>query len=414
MKDQMKHQQEEASLTVAIRKRLPHFSLDVSFQTPAGRTVLFGPSGSGKSLTLRAIAGLFPLDSAYISKGTTLWHDSSEGLFVPPQQRRIGYLPQNYALFPHLTVAQNIAFGQRERGERARKRVAELIALMQLCDQDRLRPAQLSGGQQQRVALARALASEPQLLLLDEPWSALDAPVRAMLRTEILRFYEQFRVPLVLVTHDPLDAQELADTIVILHQGCVLQVGSPEEVFRRPRTARIAELVGMRTRWNGLVVAVNEQESLAVIRVADVTLHARMPAGRALSIEQSVELGIYTDEIALCPPDADCAMLSSTEHAEPGGVVVPGTIIQDQAYGSFPTATVSLAPHLHLEVPVPRWQRRAFPITAGEPVRLRIPCEAVHLFESDETLPATQKPEATPEEHIALKPHALRHGKASP
>ncbi|HEY7419887.1 MAG TPA: ATP-binding cassette domain-containing protein, partial [Ktedonobacteraceae bacterium] len=327
MKEQMSSQREE-SLTIAIRKHLPHFSLDVSFQVLAGRTVLFGPSGSGKSLTLQAIAGLFSLDYAYISRGTTVWHDSNGGIFVPPQRRGIGYLPQNYALFPHLTVAQNIAFGQRKQGEQARKRVAELIALMQLHGLEHLRPAQLSGGQQQRVALARALASEPQLLLLDEPWSALDAPVRATLRAEILRFYEQFQVPLVLVTHDTLDAQELADTIVILSQGRILQTGSPEEVFRTPRTAQVAELVGMRTRWNGVVVGleqVNEQAGLAVIQVADVCLHARVPPGRTLSVEQSLEIGIYTDEISLCPLNADLPTPSSMEEANSTDVQVPGT-----------------------------------------------------------------------------------------
>ena len=175
MKDWTGSQRVE-SLAIAIQKRLPHFSLDISFQVLAGRTVLFGPSGSGKSVTLKAIAGLFPLDCAYIRSGATVWHDSDAGLFLPPQRRGIGYLPQNYALFPHLTVAQNIAFGQRAQRETAGKRVSELISLMQLHGLERLRPAQLSGGQQQRVALARALASEPQLLLLDEPWSALDAP----------------------------------------------------------------------------------------------------------------------------------------------------------------------------------------------------------------------------------------------
>ncbi len=250
--------QQEASLTIAIQRRLPHFSLDVNFQALTGRTVLFGPSGSGKSLTLQAIAGLFPLDEAYIRRGTTVWHDSKARIFVPPQRRGIGYLPQSYALFPHLTVAQNIAFGQRKQGERARKHVAELVALMQLHGLEQVRPAQLSGGQQQRVALARALASEPRLLLLDEPWSALDAPVRATLRAEILRFYEQFQVPLVLVTHDIFDAQELADTIVILYQGRVLQVGSPEAVFRTPRSPLVAELVGMRTLWNGVIVALEQ------------------------------------------------------------------------------------------------------------------------------------------------------------
>lgn len=393
MKDRSDGQKEE-SLAIAIQRHLPHFSLDVRFQVQIGRTVLFGPSGSGKSLTLQAIAGLFPLDRASIRRGATVWHDSQIGRFVPPQQRRIGYLPQNYALFPHLTVAQNIAFGQRKQGEIARKRVADLISLLQLHGLERLRPAQLSGGQQQRVALARALASEPQLLLLDEPWSALDAPVRATLRAEILRFYKEFQVPFLLVTHDTLDAQELADTIVILHNGCVLQVGTPEEVFRAPRTPQIAELIGMRACWNGVIVAreqVSERECLVTIQVADVILHTRTLLTRKLWIGQSVEIGIYADEISLCLPGADLPERMSTEHTQRTSVLVPGMVIQAQAQGLFYTATVSLAPHMHLEVPVPRWQQREFQIMADMPVTLCIPCEAVHLFEVDNTSPSLQE-----------------------
>lgn len=393
MKDWTSYQREEF-LSIAIQKRLPHFSLDINFQVPAGRTVLFGPSGAGKSLTLRAFAGLFPLDYASIRKGTTVWHDSDAGIFVPPQRRRVGYLPQNYALFPHLTVAQNIAFGQIKQGEVARKRVAELISLMQLQGLEQLRPAHLSGGQQQRVALARALASEPQLLLLDEPWSALDAPVRATLRTEILRFYEQFQVPLVLVTHDALDAQELADTIVIVHRGRVLQVGSPEDVFRAPRTSQVAELVGMRARWDGVIVALAqtlERECLATIQVADVTLYARVPHARKLRVGQSVEIGIYADEISLYPPGADVSEKVATEQKQRTSVLVPGTVAQDRARGTFYTTTVSLTPHVHLEVPVPRWQHRAFQLAVGMPVTLCIPCAAIHLFETDDTLTSTQE-----------------------
>ncbi len=384
----------EKFLAVALQKHFAHFSLDVKFHVQAGRTVLFGPSGAGKSLTLQAIAGLFPLDHARISRGVAVWHDSDAGIFVPPQLRNIGYLPQNYALFPHLTVAQNIAFGQSKQGDRARKRVAELVSLLQLHGLERLRPAQLSGGQQQRVALARALAREPQLLLLDEPWSALDAPVRATLRAEMQRFYEQFQVPLLLVTHDTLDAQELAHTIVILHQGRVLQVGSPEEVFRAPRTAQIAELVGMRARWHGVVVALeldSGRECLATIQVADVTLRARVPLVRKLRIGQSVEIAIYADEIALCPPDADLPAKMSTEHAQRTSVLASGTVIQNQARGTFYAVTVSLASGMHLEIPLPRWQQRAFQIVAGMLVTLCIPCEAVHLFEADNTFISMQE-----------------------
>lgn len=373
----------EELLSVAIRRRLAHFSLDIAFRAPAGRTVLFGPSGAGKSLTLQAIAGLFPLEQASIRKGGTIWHESEAGIFVPPQKRNIGYLPQNYALFPHLTVAQNIAFGQRRRGDMAKKRVAELLTLMQLDGLERLRPAQLSGGQQQRVALARALASEPQLLLLDEPWSALDSSVRAVLRAEIQRFYEQVNVPLVLVTHDAQDAQALADTVVVIDRGRVLQTGSPEEVFRTPRTPRIADLVGMRTRWQGIVTSLEPaapRGRLVTVEVGSLVLHALVPPGSTLRAGQRVEAGLSPDEMVLAPT----GMEPPLEAQEPPVVLAEATVTQVQTRGSFYDVTVRLLPDMQLEIPVPRWHYRALAIATGIRLTLVLPCEAIHLFESDE------------------------------
>lgn len=229
----------KGALVVTIQRDLPGFSLDIDFSVPHGLTVLFGPSGSGKSLTLQSIAGLFPLDTAHIALDEMIWQDSAAGIYLPPQQRHVGYVPQNYALFPHLTVEQNIAFGLKARSERARRaerrqherqRVRELIDLMQLGGLERQRPAQLSGGQQQRVALARALATNPHLLLLDEPFSSLDAAVRETLREEMRAFHERVHVPILLVTHDAAEARMLADTIIVIQQGRVLQAGSPDQV----------------------------------------------------------------------------------------------------------------------------------------------------------------------------------------
>ncbi|HTK06031.1 MAG TPA: ABC transporter ATP-binding protein [Ktedonobacteraceae bacterium] len=370
----------DTTLSVEVRRALPRFSLEVAFRAPASRITLFGASGAGKSLTLQAIAGLFPLDRARISRGETLWHESATGLFVPPQERRIGYLPQNYALFPHLTVAQNVAFGQQQRGNEAKQRVTELISLMRLDGLERLRPGQLSGGQQQRVALARALAREPQLLLLDEPWSALDAPVHAALREELQRFYEQFQVPLVLVTHDPLDAQMLSDTVVVIHHGHVLQIGSPEDVFRSPRTPQVAELVGMREHWTGRIISIepfSAHQQLAHIQVADLTLQAVVPLTRKVQPGQSIEIGLHTDEIIICETE------TKPDITRPD-VLLPGRIIQDQARGMVHIVTVYLTPEMQLEIPVPRWQHRTLHIAAGQAVTLAFPREAVHLFETDE------------------------------
>jgi molybdate transport system ATP-binding protein len=371
-------------LSVAIARRLPQFSLDIAFRVPAGRVVLFGPSGAGKSLTLQALAGLFPLDQASIRSGSTTWHESATGLFVSPQQRRVGYLPQNYALFPHLSVAQNIAFGQRQKGALAKKRVVELIAQMQLDGLERLRPTQLSGGQQQRVALARALASEPGLLLLDEPWSALDAPIRASLRDELQRFYEQVGVPFVLVTHDAQDAQTLADTVVIIDHGQVLQVGSPEEVFRSPRTSRVAELVGMRTRWRGVVAEIapaSAQGRLVTIKVADMLVQTFAAPTSEVYVGQPVEIGIRPDETVLLSANESASAYGSALTGEQSGVVLSGLVIRELAQGMFYTITLHLSPAMQLAIPLPRWQRRNLSLAAGQAASCFVPCEAVHLFE---------------------------------
>lgn len=342
--------------------------------------MLFGPSGAGKSITLQAIAGLFPLDRARITRGATIWHDSEAGIFLSTQQRRVGYLPQHYALFPHLNVAQNIAFGQRKQGREARKQIAELLHLMQLKGLEHLRTQHLSGGQQQRVALARALATEPQLLLLDEPWSALDASVRAILREEIRRFHEQFQVPLVLVTHDMLDVQALGETVVVIYQGRVLQTGSPEEIFRAPRTRQIADLVQMDTCWTGRVCALEQtlaREQRVSIEVADLVLHAMVPAEREVNRGQSIEIGIRVDEISLA------AESTPVETAQRAGTSVAGRVIRDQWQGMLHMVTVRLESQTQAEltIPVPHWQHRELQIAAGSAIVVQIPDEAVHLFE---------------------------------
>jgi ABC-type sulfate/molybdate transport systems ATPase subunit len=278
-------------------------------------------------------------------------------------------------------VAQNIAFGQRRRGSVAGKRVAELLALMRLEGLERLYPVHLSGGQQQRVALARALASEPQLLLLDEPWSALDGPVRAALRAEIQRFYEQVAVPLVLVTHDVQDAQALADTVVVIDRGRVLQTGSPETVFRTPRTPRIATLVGLSTHWQGIITArepVAPEGWLATIQVAHLTLHTLLPSESTLQVGQTVTAGILPDEIVLLPSGQQ----GLYESEEQTAVLVEATVRQVHTRGSSSAVTVHLGSEVYLEIPILRWQSRA--LTGGTRLLLSIPCAAVHLFVAEE------------------------------
>jgi molybdate transport system ATP-binding protein len=194
-------------LDVSIYRPLDGFTLDVRFSTNTPMSALVGPSGSGKTLTLRAVAGVFTPDAGRIVLDDETLFDSELGIDLPPQARRVGYVPQQYALFPHLNVQENVGFGLRGvSAEVRRRRVGDLLELVELTGLERRRPSQLSGGQQQRVALARALIVSPRILLLDEPFSALDSGIRQPLRTSLLELQNALGFRALLVTHDPADA----------------------------------------------------------------------------------------------------------------------------------------------------------------------------------------------------------------
>ena len=232
-----------AELKCLCRKRRPSgFELEADLALPLAEspvTVLFGPSGSGKTTLLRVLAGLEEPDAGTISLDGRTWYDSSLGISLAPQQRRTGFLFQDYALFPHLTVAANVRYAAR------RERAAELIKVFGLADLSARMPGAISGGQQQRVALARALAADPALLLLDEPLSALDAAARTRMRHELRRMLQESRVPAIVVTHDRMEAVALGDWMAVIIEGHIRQAGPIHDVFRHPADARVAESVGV-------------------------------------------------------------------------------------------------------------------------------------------------------------------------
>lgn len=221
----------DGALAVSIRKRLSSrgrdFSLAVDFEADNGIVVIFGPSGSGKSLTLQAIAGLLRPDEGRIRIGARLLFDRRDGVDLPARERRVGYVFQDYALFPHLNVTHNVGF-PIARGfparldEGGRTRVAEMLELFEISHLAAMHPAQLSGGQRQRVALARALITRPELLMLDEPFNALDPLLRDRMRHELLAWRERFGVPMMLITHDPDDVAALASQVLLYRDGRVI------------------------------------------------------------------------------------------------------------------------------------------------------------------------------------------------
>jgi molybdate transport system ATP-binding protein len=225
------------------------FTLAVSFAAEPGQVVgILGPNGAGKSTLLSVVAGLNPVSAGRITLAGDVMDDASTGAFVEAAGRPVGYVFQNYRLFPHLTVADNVAFSPRARGmgrQTAQSAASLWLSRLGLADLADRKPAQLSGGQAQRVALARALAGQPRLLLLDEPLSALDAGTRLDVQAELKRHLAEFAGPCLLVTHDPLEALVLADRLIVLEQGRIVQDGTPAHVARQPGTDYVARLVGL-------------------------------------------------------------------------------------------------------------------------------------------------------------------------
>jgi len=212
------------------------FRLDVDFSAPSGVTILFGPSGSGKTTCLRAVAGIVTPDEGRISLDERLYFDSASGINLPIQQRRVGFVFQDYVLFPHLTAEQNVAYGIRTAGDASqskaakRERARELLSLLGIEYVARQYPRELSGGESQRVALARALASDPAIVLLDEPLSAVDAKTRARLLLEIKATQQRTAIPFLYVTHSVAEVVEIGDHVIVLNEGRVIRQGSPREV----------------------------------------------------------------------------------------------------------------------------------------------------------------------------------------
>jgi molybdate transport system ATP-binding protein len=293
-------------LYARLVKRVGAFELDTEVTARPGEpTALLGPSGSGKSTCVRLLAGLLRPDAGSIRVGTALWFDADSGVALPPQRRGVGVVFQHYALFPHLSAAENVMFGLRRLGigrRPAHERaicVLEQFGVRELADR---RPAQLSGGQQQRVALARALALRPQLLLLDEPLAALDALTREQVRGELRRTLAGLHIPVVLVTHDPIDALALTTRVRVLERGRTTQEGPAEELVRRPRSPFVATLLGVNFlrgtavcagdgvvriqtgRASVFAAGTTAGEVHAAIYPWDITLHTRRPEGSARNV----------------------------------------------------------------------------------------------------------------------------------
>lgn len=396
-------------LNLRVRRRLEGFQLDVQAHIPLGFTALLGISGAGKSLTLRSLAGLLYPDEGVITLDGRVLYDSQRRIFLPPQARRIGYVPQHSALFPHQTVGEQIRFALPARTHDSAARVqrkvqeahiAELVAALELENLERRYPDTLSGGQQRRVALARALAADPHLLVLDEPFSALDVPVRERLYEVLRQLHQQFALPIILVTHDRAEVEQLADTVVVLHQGSVVQMGNVQEVFRTPRTPDVARLVGQDNLFGGkLATPPPTQEGVppTAIRLewlqyakggAAVLVYGHeggsawlpLPSTQLKQGPRPISGCIRADEIILSRwPDHGYPPLWTAE----GHVQWQATLLRVQRLG--PSLRLHFHPHgtpasCIIELYVHQQQWREVAGAAGEDFLLQISPAAVHCF----------------------------------
>jgi molybdate transport system ATP-binding protein len=334
---------------------------------------LVGPSGSGKTTILRCIAGLYRPAWGEIACHGEIWLDTTSGVELPPQHRRVGLVFQHYALFPHLTAQGNISAALRHvpRNKRA-SRASELLALVGLQGLDDRRPAALSGGQQQRVAVARALARDPAVLLLDEPFSAVDQVTRRKLQRELVRLRRAVRIPILLVTHDLEEAAALADRVVALHRGRTLQEGPPREVMSRPVSAEVARLLDLRNVFDGHVVEHRLEVGLTLFRWCGRTLEARHQP--AFDPGASIAWLVPPGGIVLHRRDRP----SRGEHENPlPGTVAEVVILGDMAHVTFLVDGEEDAP---LAFSVPAHVAARNRVEPGEPANVSLRADAIHLM----------------------------------
>mgnify|MGYP002737218059 FL=1 len=294
------------SLHAELALERPAFTLDLMLDASDGQKIgQLVPKGSGKSTTQRCLAGLEQPQRGVVEITGTTVTDTARGIDVPPERRSVGYVFQDYLLFPHMSVLDNVSFGLRARG--AGRKEADTAARawlerLDIADLATRRPGQLSGGQAQRVALARALVTDPDLLLLDEPLAALDAGTRASVRSLLRRHLADFRGAVVLVTHDPMDAMVLADRVVVLEEGRVVQTGTPGEIARRPASDYVAQLVGVNmlrghaadgtvSLAGGGEIRIADQAIVGTVIVAlrpeAISVHLHHPEGSARNVWQA-------------------------------------------------------------------------------------------------------------------------------
>jgi len=293
-----------AVLTAQIRKELrgasaPSFVLDVSMEVSAGITILFGPSGAGKSTLLDCIAGLARPDTGRVALGGEVVFDSARGIELPPQPRRVAYVFQTLALFPHLTVEENVAYGLNSLTEQERRhRVREILSAFRVEKLWKHKPGEISGGEKQRIALARSLVTEPRVLLLDEPMTGLDAELKSAIVDDLRAWNAAKRIPILYVTHSREEVDALGERVIALENGRVVSAGTPMDVLDAPRRKRLAQAAGFENLLAGTVLDLREADGVMRVRLGETACEIEVPLGYA-AVGNCVRVAIRAGDILL-------------------------------------------------------------------------------------------------------------------
>ena len=363
-----------SELEVRIRKRFLNpegsFHLNVHFRALAGFTILFGASGAGKTTLLDCIAGLTDPDDGRIVVGGEDTYDSESKRNLPAWKRRIGYVLQDLALFPHMTAEQNVAYGLRQLdAAQRRKRSREMLQAFRIDHLRDRRPAQISGGERQRVALARALVTEPRALLLDEPLAALDRPTKSQILADLRQWNQHYRVPILFVTHSREEVFALGQEVIVLDAGKIVAQGQPRDVLQAPRLETVAQLSGLENIFDATVVALNENRGTMTCRIGTGQLDLETPLVRA-EAGSYLRVGIQAGDILL-----------ATE--SPRGLsarnVLPGTILRLEQRDGIVSAGVDCG-GTQFEVHLTLAAQDALSLTAGKNVWVVIKTHSCHLL----------------------------------
>lgn len=365
---------QSSALEVRIRRRFSAsaraFDLNIHFRAGAGFTILFGASGAGKTTALDCIAGFADPDQGLIVTGGETLFDSENGVRVPAWKRRVGYVIQDLALFPHLSAAQNIAYGLDGMStEQRRKRTRELLNMFRIEHVGDQRPSQISGGERQRVALARALAVEPRALLLDEPLSALDRPTKSRIIDDLRQWNQTRQVPVLYVTHSHEEVFALGEQVIVLDAGRIIAQGRPHEVMRAPRLETVAQLSGFENVFDATVTSIHEERGTMTCRVGGGPLELETPLVRA-DVGQKLSVGIRGGDLLL-----------ATE--KPRGLsarnVLPGTVRQIERRDVIVSATVDCE-GVQFEVHLTLAAREALNLVAQKKVWVVLKTHSCHLM----------------------------------